>query len=346
MMNIKNCLLLFILISISACIEEIPVDIEESNNEYLIIDAEIRDNDSSHSISIKLNSPSSSNFQADQPVSDAEVYIVDDEDIKYDFINNNTLVIFWNTNLVLQEGKTYQLFINYKDRSYISKKETLLSSIPITDVRTRVTNESVNNVAGNVVTSELVNVFADADFPLDEEIYIKFGVKGTYEFREIGTPSNLNPDFCYVNEIIELDNISLVSDEEVPGGTLKDQFVIQRIIDYRYSTKYCMKVYQERISKNAYDFWRLVKNEYSRTGDIFEKPPGIIRGNIEETEISEISAIGLFSVIAVDSFLHLINTSDVNSPRPQCQPFPPPPAECSNCLLLPKSTLVKPECFQ
>lgn len=334
------------LLAINACVDQISFNINENNNEYLIIDALIKDNDDRHVITIKINGQSSASFQADQPVGGATVVINSSEGDTYTFINNNDQGEYWNYNLRPEEGITYQLSIEYEGITYQSTSEVLLPSIPITDVRTLVSNEARNNEAGNVTETEFVNVFADSNLPTDQAVYLRYSVKGVYEYQEIGTQANLNPGSCWVSETIDLDNISLASNENLPTGELKNQFIIQRAIDYRYANKYCMKVYQERITETAHNFWRLVENEYSRTGDIFERPPGIIRGNIVETTDTDISASGLFSISAVDSFLHAIIPADVNSPAPQCQPFPPPPATCTNCLLLPRSTEIRPECFK
>ncbi len=345
MTSMKYILFITLSFVVLGCVEQIDFDLNETDNEYLIIDAELRDNDLKHEVSIKINSQQATDFQADFPVEGAEVYVIDDDNERYDFTSNSGQGIYENFNLRMVPGMGYTLFILYNGITYTSTREVLLESIPINDIRTILTTELINNDAGNISQVDLVNLFADADLPENEEVYIKYGAKGIYELREIGTQQNLNPVSCYVSEIVDLDNISLVSSFDIPSVELRNQPVITKAVDFRYAINYCMKIYQERISAEAYDFWKLVKNEYTRTGDIFERPPGVIRGNISEITETEISSIGLFSVAAVDSFLHLIRPSDVNSPRPLCQPFPPPPERCTNCLVVPKSTLTKPECF-
>lgn len=346
-MSLTKLLIGIVLISgFHSCIDQIPITINESVQEYLIVDAELRDNETLHSIKIKLNTPLSNDFQADQPVNDAQVYVVENNGDRFDFANNNDLGIYWNNKLKLKEGNNYKLYIKYKGIEYSSGTETLLPSVPILEIRTSQTKEERNNSFGNIITTDLVNVYADSNFPENQDNYIRYTVKGIFEYREIGSRGNLNPLHCFVQETIDLDNISLASNKEIIGGKLRNQLVLQKVIDYRFAVNYCMRVYQERISKNAYEFWSLVKNEYSRTGDIFEKPPGVIRGNISEINDSDISAVGIFSVIGVDSFLYLIKPKDVSSPQPQCRPFPQGPESCSNCLLLSKSTLVQPECFK
>ena len=345
MRYLNYILLLSFSLVLTSCIDQLNVNLSESDNEYLIIEGQLRDNETRHNISIKLNSPESTDFQADLPINEAEVYVLKNQTERFDFLNNNELGQYLNYDLRMDLGDHFQLYVIYQGISYTSQSETLLSAVPMLETKTILTSQPVNNEAQNIVDAAFVNIFANSQLPVEEEVYLKYNVKGVFEYREIASRSNPNASFCYVDEIIGLDNISLATNESLPEGFLENQFIFQKLVDYRFSTQYCMKVYQERISKNAYEFWRLVENEYSRSGDIFEKPPGIIRGNITESEETEISAVGLFSVIAVDSLLHLIIPKDVDSPAPECQPYPVGPPSCMNCLLLPKSTLNKPECF-
>ena len=330
---------------IVSCIDQLPILLAESDNVYLIVNAEIRDIDRQHVITLKINNAESNDFQANQPVSDAEVYILENKVKQYVFKNDNTLGEFKNDELTVMPDRKYQLFISYNGIQYTSEIEKLIPSVPINNVRTVITNEQRNNAAGNIINTDLVNVFADAQLPINEDVFLKYNARGIYEYREIGSQGNINPVFCYISELIDFDNISLASDIGLDAGKLQNQFIIQREINFKFATKYCLKIYSERISEKAFNFWNLVKNEYSRTGDIFEKPPGIIRGNISEMESTDISVVGLFSVIGVDSFDYLILPNEVGNPKPLCRTYPAPPESCYNCLIVPKSTLVKPDCF-
>ena len=333
-----------VLVTVS-CIDQLPILLDESDNQYLIVNAEIRDSDTKHVISLKINNAESNDFQANQPVSDAEVSILENNQNRYIFKNDNTLGHFKNHEMVIKPDREYQLIISYKGIQYTSEIEKLIAAIPINTVRTVVTNEQRNNAAGNIINTDLVNVYADSQLPTNEDVFLKYTARGIYEYREVGSQGNINPVFCYISELIDFDNISLANNIDLDAGKLQNQFIIQREINFKFATKYCLKIYSERISEKAHNFWSLVKNEYSRTGDIFEKPPGIIRGNISEDESTDISVVGLFSVIGVDSFDYLILPKEVGSPKPLCRTYPAPPESCYNCLIVPKSTLVKPDCF-
>ncbi len=342
---IKYTLIIFGLTSIHSCIDQIPITVAENKNEYLIVNAELRDNETLHSISLKINSQASSDFQADFPVDDAKVKIIENGTKSYDFLMSDK-GNYTNNTLVLKAGNTYQLEIDYKNIIYESTAEILLESLPMKELKTLVSQESFNNPAGNISAGSLVGLYVNADLPKEEDIFLKYSIKGIYQYIEIGTPSNLNPLYCFVDESIDFDNISLVEKSDLTDGKLLNKLIIKKVVDYRFSQNYCMKVYQERITENAFNFWKLVENEYSRTGDIFEKPPGILRGNIIEQSQTDISVVGLFSVIAVDSMNLFIPPSKVGSPRSECRSFNNRPSRCTDCLSIPNSSLIKPECFE
>lgn len=333
-----------ILIVNISCIDQIPINIGESSNEYLIVDATLRDKDDIHSVKIKLNSVQGTDFQADFPVNDAEVSVIENGTTRYVFAlqeNGN----YTNSQLKLLTGFSYELEIKYRDASYKSTQEILYEAVPIGEVSVLLTTEDTNNGAGNISTSRFINLFVASDLPENEVVYLKYGAEGVYEYNERGATFNLNALICYVDEIIDLDNISLVDGESLNNGDLRNKLILQKPVDYRFSQNYCMKVSQQRISKNAYNFWKLVESEYSRTGDIFEKPPGILRGNIQEQQETDVSIIGLFSIAAVTfEDLH-ITPSMAGSPRQECNRNSTRTSTCYNCLAIPKSTLSRPECF-
>lgn len=337
--------LLFSLITIS-CVEEIPFTLSENDNEYLIIDAELRNNETSHSISVELNSEEGSNFQANMPVQNADVKVLDDNGESFVFLFDDNSNNYINNRLQLKENSIYSLEVVYDGIIYKSQTESLDLAIPIDSLFYVYSVEQVTNSAGNIQDKSWVYLYANSNLPQDEEIYLKYGIKGIYEFREITTLGNLNPDHCFIDEIIDFDNISLVNNFDLENGKLKNQKVFRRAVDYRFNVNYCMKVYQERISKDAFNFWRLVENEFTRTGDIFEKPPGVLRGNITEQSPTDISVVGLFSVIAVDSLNILIKPSQVGSPQGICSNMTGFADACFDCLVIRNSSLTRPECFQ
>lgn len=243
-------------------------------------------------------------------------------------------------------GRTYQIELQVNGKTYQSRPEEMLPVVSAESLDFEVNTGERLNDAGNFVTSTDVTVKVNTFFPASENgSFLRWTSFGIYEFAEIGSQGNLNPQICYVTEDIDFDNVSVASSAATQGDFLQQQPVITRVIDFRFTARYCFNVIQQSITKNAYDFWSGVGAEFERSGNIFETPPGKIRGNIFNTADETEEVLGYFSAAAVDTINILIEGRDVGNPTPQCRPFPRGPESCTNCLLINNSTRTKPACW-
>ncbi len=244
-------------------------------------------------------------------------------------------------------GRTYQIEIELNGKTYSSEPETMLPVVSAESLEVEVaTNEELND-AGNFVTSTAITVLVNTNFPEGTDgSFLRWSTFGEYEYAEIGSQGNLNPQICYITENIDFDNVVVASSEEVAGDFLQKQPVITRVVDFRFTARYCFHVVQQSITKNAYDFWSAVGAEFDRSGNIFETPPGKIKGNIYNKADEQEEVLGFFSASAVDTITILVEGREVGNPTPQCRPFPRGPESCTNCLLINNSTRIKPACWE
>ena len=104
-------LICFSLLSTFSCIDQIPFNVEENENLYLIVNAELRDNSDQHSIRVEINSEESNDFQANFPVDNAKVSIIENDQTKYEFEFNGFTKTYDNKGLYLKTGNNYYLEI-------------------------------------------------------------------------------------------------------------------------------------------------------------------------------------------------------------------------------------------
>ena len=173
-----------------------------------------------------------------------------------------------------------------------------------------------------------------------QETYLTWNVSGEWRMSEIG---NIFNDICYITETIDFGNAPVFSSEDASGDFLPDQEIFTRGVDHRFHDTYLFFIYQQSLTKTAYEFWNAVNLEINRTGDIFETPPANVRGNISNVDNPTEEVLGLFYATAVDTSLLFVRGSEVENPQPECRPFPPPPAYCNNCLLRDGATITRPD---
>jgi len=239
-----------------------------------------------------------------------------------------------------QIGRTYHLEIQVEGQSYQSKPEYLHSVVSPQSVDVELVETSRINDAGNFVEQDVVKFFINTTLP-KERSFLKWNAYGIYEFWEIGLDGRL----CYVTEDIDLDKAVVIDTENISTDFLERQQVNERIVNDRFSSRYCINIIQQSITQEAYNFWSTVASEFERNGGIFETPPGKIQGNIYNVADESIPVLGYFSASAVDTIRRMVVPSEVGIPRPLCR-FNRREDVCTNCLLIPNSTQEKPACWR
>lgn len=244
-------------------------------------------------------------------------------------------------------GRSYTLEVQINGNTYQSEPEEIRPIVSAESLETEVITSDRLNEAGNFVSTTDITVKVNTAFPSSENgSFLRWTSFGIYEYAEIGTQGNLNPQICYVTEDVDFDNVSVASSRSVVDNFIQQQPVLTRTVDFRFTARYCFNVVQHSITEAAYEFWSGVGAEFERSGNIFEPPPGKIRGNIFNVANPQEEVLGFFGASAVDTINILVEGREVGNPIPQCRPFPRGPESCTNCLLLTNSTRVRPPCWE
>lgn len=343
----KTLFLLLIYFSFTTCLDEIELETPTSEA-LLVVAGNIYTTPGPYSVFLSESAQFTSGPDgAPDPVSGAMVILRDDAG------NEETLIEFENgeyrtaTNGIQGViGRTYQLEVQVNGKTYQSRPETILPVVSAESLETEVTTTERLNEAGNFVNSTAVTVKVSTPFPASQNgSFLRWTTFGIYEYAEIGTQGNLNPQICYVTEDVDFDNVVVASSREVAGDFIRQQPVLTRVVDFRFTARYCFNVIQHSITESAYNFWSAVATEFERSGNIFDPPPGKISGNIFNTADESEEVLGFFGASAVDTITILVLGREVGNPQPQCRPFPRGPESCTNCLLLTNSTRVRPPCW-
>ena len=339
--------LMLLQLCFSSCLDEISLNVDQGET-ILVIDAFVINGFGPHIVEIKQSASFVSGSEGvEEPQSGAIVSISEIGGQSY-ILPETDPGIYSATNMEGKAGKEYQLTVEVNGEVYQSKVEKMPEVVSISELGFELKERVAPNASGNLQDQRVVIAQVDADFSnASDPVFLRYRVTGTYRYDEITAPSNLNPNTCYIDEIIDADNIIAVDGRNVQGGILNDQPIVDKVIDWRFRLQYCFSVEQHSITEQVYNFWNTVQDEYNRTGDIFETPPAILRGNVFNIEVTKSDVIGLFSARAVDQASILLTDMDIGTsgaPR-HCGGFRNNPETCFDCLLFRNSTYTKPECF-
>ena len=344
-MPIKIVTFLMLVLSFNACLDEIELDVE-SGEPVLSIAGRITTDPGPYTVELTRSaefSPGQDGIPA--RVSGANIVMKDDA-------GNEAMLtevedgVYQTSPGAIQGtvGRSYHIEFELNGRQYLSRPEKIHPVVSIQNLRTSFKRETVVNEAGNFAEIERITVLVDTDFP-SETAFLKWNTFGIYEFPEIGTQGNLNPEICFITEMVDFDNVAIASAAETNTSFLQNKEVLTRNIDFRFAVGYCFNVIQQSITEDTYEFWAAVQGEFEREGNIFEAPPGKIRGNVYNPDDMDEEILGIFSASAVDTFQVLVRPAEAGTPNPKCRPFPVPGPECQNCLSLPNSTTERPTCW-
>jgi len=168
------------------------------------------------------------------------------------------------------------------------------------------------------------------------EVYAHFkdeaAVKNFYQWRSSGLLQlNTRPDLfvarprfpapksccdtCWKEEIPDK-AVRIYSDRLTDGNDIRVLAAFVEDDGLRMRDKYMVRIFQHSLSENAYQFYRLVEQQTTIEGGIFDPPPATIGGNVIRLDDPEELVIGYFTAsdVSVDSLF--IYRSDLEFTKP------------------------------
>lgn len=168
------------------------------------------------------------------------------------------------------------------------------------------------------------------------EVYAHFndvpGEKNFYQWRNSGLLQlNTRPDLfvqrprfpapkpccdtCWKEEVPDK-AIRIFSDRLVDGNSVRTLAAFIEDDGYRMRDKYMVRIFQQSLTENAYQFYRLVEQQATIEGSIFDPPPSTIGGNVIRVDAPEEFVIGYFTAsdVSIDSLF--LNRSDLQFTQP------------------------------
>jgi hypothetical protein len=285
----------------------------------LVVEGLITDENSSYIIKLSRTLLE----QADTPVvvSDATVFITDDE--------NNTSNLknigegkYKTDSLEFRGaiGKTYTLHILANDGSLYESEPYMMLSVPeIDNIYFEKDQELVNNGTEN---SHGIRIYLDSRgsdntryyrWDFDEAWKFKVPVPKKFDYLNDSTilPVDIVKAYCY--KFQKSNEILIYSTFEGLSENVKKQPVlfIDPTKSNRLQLQYSINIKQYSVSKKEYEFWYNMKQINEKGGDIFSLQPFPVVSNVHNVNNQNEQVLGYFQVSAVKQKRKFIPFSDV-----------------------------------
>lgn len=333
----KNLTLGFIIFLLfGSCIDPITLKVD-SEAGAIVVDGGITGIDGPYVVNLFRSVGVYSDLEKRPPVTGAFVYIIDELGVKHRLKDDVPGIFVSDPGFKAEYNKSYYLRIEaFDEKIYESKPDVLRPIDDIDSVYFEFEDKvdepnSVENNAG-------FNVYLDATIKSDVD-YVRWNWNGIYEILTFPEKRMVNageagripdPRPCSGYQIIngQLTQTSTcaccscwvsqysrapeVADLEFYGGKVS-RYKIAYIPATRdlFLNKYYIQVQQSSISKEVYDYWKLVKVQKEGGTSLFQPTSAKIKGNLKCINDPTAEIFGLFSVSAMKMKSIYIQRSDI-----------------------------------
>ncbi|NRB64937.1 MAG: DUF4249 family protein [Saprospiraceae bacterium] len=206
-------------------------------------------------------------------------------------------------------------------RSYVSMPQQLYTVPEIEDLSYTLAKRSGVRSDGipfeqSIINYEVVTKLARPDREANARLI--WQMDATFQLSQ--NPSNAFGIVCYLsaNEVSKdfpvLDGTNLQFD---PLQTIR-QTILTDIINFKYAEGFLLRVNQESLSMEAFNYFEQVSKLINRSGTISEDPAGEIIGNIRNSNNPDEKVYGLFYAVDQDTRELFVRPGEVGNPNFYC----------------------------
>ena len=334
-------LILLFLVITTACITPIDVEINEEIN-VLVIDGYITTDNGPHEIRITRSAKFGDIFVGTiERISKASVSVRDQTGTVTKVIEESPGYYFTPADFKGEVGYSYTLLVEtIAGESYSSLPQKIAAAPAIDDVFFQFKNTPTINPT---VTNSGLDVLIEFEDPADERNYYMWEVDGVYEqttnpelFVNLETDQLAPKDCCSVCYISDNGVAGdILSDIQVNGNTVVQKIGFLKDDKRRFQSDYMIHIRQFSITQEAYEFFRVLRNQLEISGSIFDPPPATIGSNIINLNEPDAPTIGYFGAFDVQNYDAFIDLSQITEPRSD-------QIANDDCRLLQNSTTERP----
>lgn len=322
-MQVKNSykfILLFLVVGI-ACVTPIDVKIDEEIN-VLVIDGYITTDVGPHEIRITRSAKFGDIFVGTiELISKASVSVRDQTGTVAQLIEDRPGFYFTPADFKGEIGYSYTLLVEtIAGESYSSFPQKIAAAPPIQDVFFEFKNTPTLNPA---VNNSGLDVFIQFDDPLEERNFYMWEVDGVFEqttnpelFVNLETDQLAPKDCCSVCYISDNGVAGdILSDLQVNGNSVVQKLGFLKDDQSRFQSDYMVHIRQFSITEDAYEFFKVLRNQLEISGSIFDPPPATIGSNIINLNDPDAPTIGYFGAFDVQHYDAFIDLNQILEPR-------------------------------
>jgi len=348
-LKLPYALLIIVAVLIVGCLDEIEFDLPAENQDSLVIQGRLVKGDP-HQISVQVERLFDFNGSS-ASIRVSYVRITNDlgQTIDLDNVSLGTYaknIPVNDPNFDIQTGGSFKATIEtLDDRKYESTFEVLHPVPKVEEVKTRIVQREVPVTQGTELRDRVQFLLSTPlTVPGEEDrARINWQTTRTYKMTDIEAKT------CYITDNVNVSEVKPFDGNVLDLDYLTDYELYESNIGFQFRQGMHLNIFQQSLSKGAFEYWDQIDKLLERNGNMFESPVGEIISNFENVVTPNEDVFGYFYATEIDTINVFVDSMFVNSPGNYCPPpLPPPPGGgcaveiCCNCLAAPVSTTVKP----
>ncbi len=332
--------------SASACIDELNTEVE-GDKRILVVEGAITTQLGPHRVMISKSAKYGSILDAAIIRESGATVWVRDEDGEQVFFEEEGVGSYYTpAEFKATVGKKYTLFIVLANgERYVSVPEKV---IPVPPIDSLILLFKKQPSLSDITFDSGVEVYARWKDPIETDNFYMWDASGIYLLNTRpdlyvdrgpwGDPF-INPkdccSTCYITEYNVNTELKIFKDN-LSNGIEQTELVAYIPDDGgRFMEKYMAVIEQASLTKEAYQFFDILKSQLSIQGNIFDPPPATIRGNIINLDNPDDEVIGYFRASDAKRDTIFISSSVILEPQPTRKVN-------DDCRVLENSTTEKP----
>jgi Domain of unknown function (DUF4249) len=294
-------IILFFLINLNGCIEEIPFKTDTGDG-LLVVDGGFSDADEPQTIVLQKTSAFGT---VPQSILGASVVVksLDGQSGKYSEKGDGKYVL--DTKILRGSvGKSYYLEIALPNgQTYQSEPEVMPARVVPDSVFWDSGTENIVRSNQSVLNLDVVNIYVSTPLKVEnKDTYLRWDLQSAFQFTTLPecTPFRTTTT-CYYSDIVNPQTFQVVSSQETGLSRTNKTRVAFQTIDpaYPFLERHYFSLYQHAISAKAYDYWQKTNVIANQNGSIFDKAPASIKGNFFNKNNKNEQVLGYFQVSSV-----------------------------------------------
>jgi hypothetical protein len=300
---LRYSIVFILLIILNACVTEFIPDIGVFK-EFYVVEGLITDLPGRHTIRISKSVPLGTEASF-EPVTKCGVWITDDNNYKYQLTEISDGTYVTSDDFCGEVGREYTLnveIVHFKPPSPARIVDYTLRSFPVRMIpvpeidslyyeKTELKQED-----GFIFPGEGCNVYINTSDPEGKCEYYRWDYSETWQIENPGFDGVINR-VCWItnnSEDINIKSISRLSENRL------DHFPIKLISNEtdRLRERYRIMVNQYSLSEDEYKYWSDLEKITEQSGNLYDKIPASISGNMYCANDADIQVLGYFSVSA------------------------------------------------